>query len=327
MQAKEIILTSVLLAGCQSYQQDVLPTKYHTQILYSAATAKKYITNNLDHSKKWPTDHYLAQKDLWNSIRDELKMKVPENSRIRDQKIKYLQNNNALYTVTLRAEPYMYWIVKQVKQRNMPMELALLPIVESAFNPHATSNADAAGLWQIIPQTGRNYGLKNNQWYDGRRDIVASTNVALDIMQHLNHIFNGDWLLTVAAYNSGEGRIMQAVKVNKRQGKPTNFWTLSLPRETSIYVPKILALSDIIKHSKQYGVKLPKTDENRALARIDFRKQMRLAQAAKSAGLSITRLEDYNPGYKKGITAPNGPHYIMIPKGYVAQLSNLLNKN
>lgn len=110
----------------------------------------------------------------------------------------------------------MYWIVGQIKKRNMPMELVLLPIVESAFDPHATSSANAAGLWQIVPQTGRNYGLKNNQWYDGRRDVVASTTAALNMMQRLNRMFDGDWLLTVAAYNSGEGRVMQAVKANKR---------------------------------------------------------------------------------------------------------------
>lgn len=144
----------------------------------------------------------------------------------------------------------MYLIVEQIKKRKMPMELVLLPIVESAFDPHATSSANAAGLWQIVPSTGRNYGLKQNQWYDGRRDVVASTKAALDILERLNKMFNGDWLLTVAAYNSGEGRVMQAIKANKAKGKPTDFWALSLPRETSLYVPKMLALGDLLKNSK-----------------------------------------------------------------------------
>lgn len=135
------------------------------------------------------------------------------------------------------------------------------------------------------------------------------------MMQRLNRMFNGDWLLTVAAYNSGEGRMMQAVKANKRQGKPTNFWALSLPRETSIYVPKMLALSDIIKHSKKYGIKLPKTDENRALARIDVGQQMQLAQAAEMAGLSITKMKAYNPGYKKALPPPMDPIISWYPKG------------
>ena len=157
-----------------------------------------------------------AQQDLWNFISDELKMEVRKipGSVIRK---KVLKSKSYLHDVTLRAEPYMYWIVGQIKKRNMPMELVLLPIVESAFDPHATSSANAAGLWQIVPQTGRNYGLKNNQWYDGRRDVVASTTAALNMMQRLNRMFDGDWLLTVAAYNSGEGRVMQAVKANKRR--------------------------------------------------------------------------------------------------------------
>lgn len=325
MKAKVIFLASVLLVGCQSSKQDAPAPEQHAQSLSSAGEVKEYTTNNRASASRWlDSNSAFVQQDLWNSISDELKMEIPENSRIRDQKIKYLKNKSYLHDVTLRAEPYMYWIVGQVKQRNMPMELVLLPLVESAFDPYATSSANAAGLWQIIPQTGRHYGLKNNQWYDGRRDVVASTTAALDIIQRLNRIFNGDWLLTLAAYNSGEGRMMQAVKVNKRQDKPTNFWALSLLRETSIYVPKMLALSDIIKHSKKYGIKLPKTDETRALTRIDVGQQMQLAQAAEMAGLSITKMKAYNPGYKKGITAPNGPHYIMIPKGHVDRLKDSL---
>lgn len=328
MKAKAIFLASVLLVGCQSSKQDAPAPEQHAQSLSSASQegeAKKYTASGRTSSAPWLDNNSgAAQQDLWNFISDELKMEVPENSRIHEQKRKYLKRKSYLHDVTLRAEPYMYWIVGQIKKRNMPMELVLLPIVESAFNPHATSNANAAGLWQIVPQTGRNYGLKNNQWYDGRRDVVASTTAALDMMQRLNRMFEGDWLLTIAAYNSGEGRVMQAVKANKRQGKSTEFWALSLPHETSIYVPKMLALSDIIKHSKKYGVKLPKTDETRALARIDVGQQIQLTQAAEMAGLSVTKMKAYNPGYKKGVTAPNGPHYIMVPKGNATQLKDSL---
>jgi membrane-bound lytic murein transglycosylase D len=328
MKAKAIILASVLLVGCQSSRQDAPAPVQHAQSLSSAgqeSEAGKYTENGRASSARWLDNNSgAAQQDLWNFISDELKMEVPENSRIREQKRKYLKSKSYLHDVTLRAEPYMYWIVGQIKKRNMPMELVLLPIVESAFDPHATSSANAAGLWQIVPQTGRNYGLKNNQWYDGRRDVVASTTAALDMMQRLNRMFDGDWLLTVAAYNSGEGRVMQALKANKRQGKPTNFWALSLPRETSIYVPKMLALSDIIKNSKRYGVRLPKTDETRALARVDVGQQIQLTQAAELAGLPVSKMKAYNPGYKKGVTAPNGPHYIMVPKVNADQLKDSL---
>lgn len=328
MKTKAIFLASVLLVGCQASRQDVQVPVQHAQSLSSAgqeSEAGKYTDSAREGSARWlESDTGVAQNDLWNFISDELKMKVQDNALIREQKRKYLKNKSYLHDVTLRAEPYMYLIVEQIKQRKMPMELVLLPIVESAFDPHATSSANAAGLWQIVPSTGRNYGLKQNQWYDGRRDVVASTKAALDMMERLNKMFNGDWLLTIAAYNSGEGRVMQAVKANKAKGKPTNFWALSLPRETSIYVPKMLALSDIIKNSKKYGIKLPETNENRALARVDVGQQIELTQAAEMAGMSLTKLKAYNSGYKRNVTAPNGPHYIMLPKTHAEQFKDSL---
>jgi len=326
MKAKAMIIASVLLVGCQASRHDANIPEQHAQSLSSAGQGEngKYSDRML--SPRWQDDGTtVAQdQDLWNFISDELKMEVPENYRIREQKQKYLKDKSYLHDVTLRAEPYMYWIVEQIKKRKMPMELVLLPIVESAFDPRATSSANAAGIWQIVPQTGRNYGLKQNQWYDGRRDVVASTRVALDMMQRLNDMFGGDWLLTVAAYNSGEGRVMKAIKQNKARGKPTDFWSLSLPRETTVYVPKMLALGEILKNSKRYGIKLPTPNESRALARVEVGQQIELTQAAEMAGMSLSKLKSFNTGYKNGVTAPNGPHYIMVPKSNVATLRNSL---
>ncbi|MCW1876242.1 murein transglycosylase D [Erwinia sp. INIA-01] len=326
MKAKAIILASVLLVGCQASKHDANIPEQHAQSLSSAGQGENGQYSDSMLSPRWQDDGTgLAQgQDLWNFISDELKMKVPDNYRIREQKQKYLKNKSYLHDVTLRAEPYMYWIVEQIKQRKMPMELVLLPIVESAFDPHATSSANAAGIWQIVPQTGRNYGLKQNQWYDGRRDIVASTKVALDMMQRLNDMFDGDWLLTVAAYNSGEGRVLKAMKANKAKGRPTDFWSLALPRETTVYVPKMLALGQLLKDSKRYGIRLPTANETRALARVEVGQQIELTQAADMAGMSLSKLKSFNTGYKRGTTAPNGPHYIMVPKSNVAQLRNSL---
>ncbi len=258
--------------------------------------------------------------DLWAFIGDELKMGIPENDRIREQKQKYLRNKSYLHDVTLRAEPYMYWIAGQVKKRNMPMELVLLPIVESAFDPHATSGANAAGIWQIIPSTGRNYGLKQTRNYDARRDVVASTTAALNMMQRLNKMFDGDWLLTVAAYNSGEGRVMKAIKTNKARGKSTDFWSLPLPQETKQYVPKMLALSDILKNSKRYGVRLPTTDESRALARVHLSSPVEMAKVADMAGISVSKLKTFNAGVKGSTLGASGPQYVMVPKKHADQL-------
>ncbi|WP_282498543.1 murein transglycosylase D [Pantoea sp. JZ29] len=326
MKAKAILFASVLLVGCQASRNDANIPEQHAQSLSSAGQSENGKYGDRLLSPRWQEDGTgLAEdNDLWRFISDELKMGIPENARIREQKLKFLKNKSYLHDVTLRAEPYMYWIVEQIKKRNMPMELVLLPIVESAFDPHATSSANAAGIWQIVGSTGRNYGLKQNRYYDGRRDVVASTKVALDMMQRLNTMFGGDWLLTVAAYNSGEGRVLKAIKQNKARGKPTDFWHLSLPRETTVYVPKMLALSELLKHNKRYGIKLPTPDENRALARVEVGQQIKLTQAAEMAGMSLTKLKSFNTGYKGGATAPNGPHYILVPKSNVAKLRDSL---
>ena len=326
MKAKAIIFASVLLAGCHGASQSQ-PEQYAQSLSSVSRSEAGQPSDARATSARWLSDsNTLAQDDLWGFISDDMKIKVPDNARIREQRNKYLRNKSYLHDVTLRAEPYMYWIVEQIKKRNMPMELVLLPIVESAFNPHATSSANAAGLWQIVPQTGRNYGLKQNQWYDGRRDIAASTTAALDMMQRMNKMFDGDWLLTLAAFNSGEGRVMQAIKANKRKGRPTDYWSLSLPRETALYVPKVLALSDIIKHNQRYGIKLPKSSQERALARVDVGQQMQLSQAAEMAGMSLTKLKSFNPGYKRNVTAPSGhgPRYIMVPQAHVDRLKDSL---
>ncbi len=320
MKAKAILLATVLLVGCQASKHDA-NVQQHAQSLSAAGQGEAGKYTGRATSARWMDDGtFLAQdQNLWNFIGDELKMGIPENTRIREQKQKYLRNKSYLHDVTLRAEPYMYWIAGQVKKRNMPMELVLLPIVESAFDPHATSGANAAGIWQIIPSTGRNYGLKQTKAYDARRDVVASTTAALDMMQRLNKMFDGDWLLTVAAYNSGEGRVMNAIKANKARGKATDFWSLSLPRETKIYVPKMLALSDILKNSQKYGVRLPSTDESRALARVEVNNPVQLTQVAEMAGIPLTALKTFNAGVKTSTVGKN-QRYVMVPKKHADQL-------
>ncbi|AKH62392.1 MULTISPECIES: murein transglycosylase D [Photorhabdus] len=326
MKTKAILFASVLLVGCQSGPDWSTTAGQRAQNSSSTSlkTGKIAATDGTNQFAAWKDGDPSTQQELWRYIRDELRMQIPDNYRVREQRNYYLKNKSYLHDVTLRAEPYMYWIARQIKQRDMPMELVLVPIVESAFNPHATSRAKAAGLWQIVPDTGRNYGLTQDKWYDARRDVAASTTAALNLLQRLNKMFNGDWLLTIAAYNSGEGRVMRAMKENAAKGRPTNFWSLSLPRETALYVPKVLALSDVIRHSDKYGITLPKSNDQRALDQIDVGQQITLSQAAEMAGMSLTSIKAYNPGYKRGVTSPNGPHYIMLPKAKVDQFKNSL---
>lgn len=194
-----LLAAAILLAGCQTAPQKTAQDPHYPSGNGFLLTARQM--NAAKASSVSPED------DIWGYIRDEMKMNIPDNDRIRAEELSYLAKKSYLHDVTLRAEPYMYWIIGKIDERNMPMELVLLPIVESAFNPHATSPAQAAGLWQIIPSTGKASGLNQNQWVDDHRDVAASTTAALDLLERLNTMFGGDWALTLAAYNSGEGRV------------------------------------------------------------------------------------------------------------------------
>lgn len=322
LKTKAILFASVLLVGCQATNHQVTQPASKQ----NPSSASDFFTRNSQTDIDWLMhEDGRTEKNLWKAVSEGLEMEIPENSRISEQKAYYLKHKKYLQNMTLSAEPYMYWIVSQIKDRDMPMELVLLPIVESAFNPNATSSAAAAGIWQIVPTTGLYYGLKQNKWYDGRRDVAESTNAALDMLERLNDMFNGDWLLTIAAYNSGEGRILNAVKSNKAKGRSTDYWSLDLPRETMLYIPKLLALSDIIKNHTDYGLDFPNSSLNRALTRIEIGQQIELVQAAKMAEMPLQKLKTYNAGYKHNVTAPDGPHAIMLPVKNAKKLEESLS--
>ena len=215
--------------------------------------------------------------------------------------------------VAERAQPYLHYIVDQVQQRGMPSEIALLPVVESAFQPYAYSSGRAAGIWQFIPGTGRRYGLKLNWWYDGRRDIEASTQAALDYLQYLHDTFDGDWLLALAAYNSGEGTVQKAIRTNQRRHKPTDYWSLHLPRETEQYVPRLLALRQIVADPEQQGINLKTIANEPYLTAVKIDSQLDLATAAKMAEMDLDELHRLNPGFNRWATAPGGPHRLLVP--------------
>ncbi|MDR0805609.1 MAG: LysM peptidoglycan-binding domain-containing protein [Enterobacteriaceae bacterium] len=325
MKIKVFLFATVLLAGCQS-TTTTTKTSHHVS-KQSLSPAFDYFARNSRTNLNWLIDEDgQSEKNLWLAVSDELNMQIPENNRVREQKEFYFNKKNYLQTVTVRAEPYMYWIISQIKERKLPMELALLPIVESSFDPNATSSAAAAGLWQIIPTTGSNAGLRQDQWYDGRRDVTESTTAALDILERLYGMFGGDWLLTIAAYNCGEGCIQRAIDNNIAKGRPIDYWSLDLPTETMQYVPKLLALSDMVKNSNRYGLYLPNSNLNHALTRIEVGQQIELTQAAKMADIPLQKLKTYNAGYKYNVTAPNGPHTITLPINNAKKLEASLNR-
>lgn len=254
-----------------------------------------------------------AYLDVWQRIKHQLSFQVPNNQRIEAQKRWYLRHPDYIKRVSLRAAPYLFHIVEKLEENNLPLDLALLPIVESAFDPFAYSHGRASGMWQFIPSTGKRFGLEQNWWYDGRRDIYASTDAAIKLLSYLHDRFDGNWMHALAAYNSGEGNVSRAIKRNKKKNKPTDFWALKLPRETQAYVPKLLALADII-------AQIQPNDENWLpianlpyFDRVDTESQLDLTLAASMAEISMEELYILNPSFNQWATAPTGPHYIMLP--------------
>jgi membrane-bound lytic murein transglycosylase D len=262
---------------------------------------------------------------FWKTLHSQFRLPISHHPLVQQQQQRYLKDKYHLQQVTTRAQPYLDWIITQIKQRQLPMELLLLPMVESAFDPHAYSNKHAAGLWQITPQTGRYYGLTVNQWYDGRCDIVQATEAALTLISDLNQRFNGDWLLTLAAYNSGAFRVAKAVKAQqKRAGDAVDFWSLELPQETMTHVIKLLAISALFQHPNQQLLNLPDLDNQQSLSYIDVGQPFSLSQAATMADLPLARLKAFNPGYRRASTATNGPYHLLLPRNRMARFKQAL---
>ncbi len=253
------------------------------------------------------------ETDLWQRIRDGFAIPHQINPRIQSNINWYARHQNYMDRVATRAEKYLHFIVEETERMGVPLEIALLPIVESAFQPFAYSHGRAAGLWQFIPGTGKMYGLKQNWWYDGRRDVAASTRAALKYLSYLHRKLDNDWLLALAAYNSGSGTVRKAIRKNKRKNKPTDYWSLDLPRETRDYVPKLLAIAEIISDPDRHNIQLTKIKNEPYLAEVDTTSQIDLALAAELAEISMETLYILNPGYNRWATDPDGPHKLMVP--------------
>ena len=271
-------------------------------------------------------------KHLWGRIRNNFEMKskpikTEEHQRIQKYVKKYSKEEKNLNRISLQAAPYLYYIVEQLEMRNMPGELALLPMIESAFLPQANSNRGAAGIWQFMPGTGRMYGLKQDAWYDGRRDIKASTRAALDFLTFLHDKFDGDWMLALAAYNAGEGAVERAIKRNRKAGKPTTFWDLNLPKQTQEYVPKFLALAQVIGNPEAHAITLPDIDNVPYFAHVNPGTHLHLNQVAKLANIDISELKRLNPGFRRASTHPTGPQELLLPVANIRRFQyNLVNK-
>jgi len=251
--------------------------------------------------------------DLLTKLRFGFSLDHEDNKRIAMERNWFVRHPDYLDRVFARAQRYLPYITAELERRGLPLELALLPIVESAYDPFAYSHGRAAGLWQMIPGTARRFGIKQNWWYDGRRDVVDSTRAALDYLEYLYEFNEGDWLNAIASYNSGEGNVRKAVRRNRNAGKPDDFWNLRLPRETSTYVPKLLALVDIVRNPEVYDLSLPPVLDEAQFVVADIGSQLDLALAAELAGVDVDTVYTYNPGYNRWSTDPAGPHRLVLP--------------
>jgi len=273
----------------------------------------KSARKKLDEPKSSGADEFV-QTDLWSRMRAGFAMDHSvDNARMQAQLDWYARNPRYIQRVTERGARYLHHILSEAEARGLPTELALLPVVESAFDPFAYSHGRAAGLWQFIPSTGKYFGLTQSWWHDDRRDVLTSTDAALTYLDRLAKRFDGDFTLALAAYNSGGGTVSSAMRRNRKAGKPTDYWSLRLPKETRHYVPKLLALAKVIDNPDAYGIQLPELKNEPYFEVVETGSQLDLAQAAKLAGVDIDEIYLLNPSYNRWATNPDGPHRLLVP--------------
>lgn len=273
-------------------------------------------------------------KDLWNRVRGELRLADVQHPRVAEQIEAFKRDPAYLYLFSRRAKPFLHYLVEQIHRRGLPMDLVFVPMVESAFEPTAVSPKEAAGLWQIIPVTGEERGLLIADGYDGRFDIHASTDAALGYLRDLNKMFAGDWLLTLAAYNAGPGTVQEAIKASKAvrsgaearpvAGEPevatasdsrpqSLYWDLQLPKETQDYVPKILALAQMVADPQTNGVRLPPIDNRAYLFRVATPPDVKVFDSLAFTTLPIDEFLRFNPGFKTEIEPPARAYTLLLP--------------
>ena len=259
-------------------------------------------------------DEY-KETDVWGRIRSGYAIPDINNNLVERHAKSYSAKPEYMARISGRASLYMFHVVQELEKRGMPTELALLPIIESAFNPQALSSADAAGIWQFVPGTGKDFNLKQNMFKDERRGVLASTDAALTYLQRLYTMF-GDWQLALAAYNWGEGNVQKAIKRNQEAGKPTDFESLAdlMPAETRNYVPKLQAVKNIVANPGQYGVNLPVIDNQPYFTAVDKTSDIDLAVAAQLAEMSLAEFKALNPQFKRPVITGDEKTKILLPK-------------
>ncbi|WP_020168248.1 MULTISPECIES: transglycosylase SLT domain-containing protein [Methylotenera] len=267
-----------------------------------------------------------TRNDLWARIKDGYAIPNIQSQYTTNHEAWYAARPDYIKRMLDRSQKYLFHIVEEVEKRGMPTEIALLPMIESAFNPQAYSTSSASGIWQFIPSTGKHFGLQQTWWVDNRRDVTAATSAALTYLQKLHSMF-GTWDLALAAYNAGEGTVQRAIDKNRRQGLPTDYQSLSLPPETMNYVPKLQAMKNIITHPEQFGLKIGSIPNRPYFARVTTPKQIDAKLAAELAEVSFEEFSSLNPSYNRPVITSTGEkHQLLLPvwaaERFVTNLAN-----
>ena len=310
-----LISISLIITGCSDAPKeslsinDAAPVKlpadndyvYHPHHPYRALSKHKFKTAS------------THQNTVWERLLSLYSLPDVKNPRIDRELDWYLEHPASLAILQQRAEPYLHHILDEIEAKNIPGELALLPVVESAFVADAYSKADASGLWQFVPSTGKEFGLQQNDWYDGRRDIYASTKAATTYLKQLSDNFDGDWLLALASYNCGKGRVRKSIEKNEDLNLPTDFWSLDLPQETENYVPRLLAIAKLFANADEYNIHLQHIPNRPYFEVVDIKSPLDLHKAAELANTPLHTFLKLNPGFNRSSTAPQGPHRLLVP--------------
>ena len=328
----------ITLSACSSLSGSI-PIQTETsqsEDLEDLASSKKIISENLqaivleDNSEpiaaQQVVEKPLEEPEFWKKIRDGYQLDLSDLPlKVQKQRDWYLENPNYLRIVLKRAEPFIFYVADQLDTAGLPLELVFLPIIESTYDPLAYSPSHAAGLWQFIPSTARQFGLERDRWYDGRRDVVQSTEAAITYLSYLHRRFDSDWLLALAAYNSGEGFVSKSIRRNLREGKPTDFWNVKLPRETRNYVPQLLALASIISDPHKYNVTLPEIPFEPYFTAVQVNHQIALSTIIDITGVAPSLFTQLNAAYRRSITPPEGSYQILLPRANAKDFRDFIN--
>lgn len=330
------VVVLITLSACSSFSGSIPTQTSQSKGAEDFVSSEKTISENhqpivLEDNPEPIAEQQVVEKPLeepefWQKVRDGYQLDLSDLPlKVQKQRDWYLENPNYLRIVLKRAEPFIFYVADQLDTAGLPLELVFLPIIESTYDPLAYSPSHAAGLWQFIPSTARQFGLERDRWYDGRRDVIQSTEAAITYLSYLHRRFDSDWLLALAAYNSGEGFVSKSIRRNLREGKPTDFWNVKLPRETRNYVPQLLALASIISDPDKYNVTLPEIPFEPYFGAVQVDHQIALSTIVAVTGVDPSLFTQLNAAYRRSITPPEGTYQILLPRANAKDFRDFIN--